>query len=82
MCTPTAACDFAGTATDTLFGWTGGGGVEVAITEHVSFKAEALYYDVGDLTVTATDPQFPAEAYDATVDFNGIVARGGLNFNF
>ena len=33
--------------THTHVGWTAGGGVEYALTEHVTLKGERLYFDLG-----------------------------------
>lgn len=68
---------FAG-ASDTRVGWTVGGGVEYAITNNVSAKAEYLYVDLGSFNcglncgVAATD----------NVSFTSHVVRGGLNWKF
>lgn len=43
---------------DTQVGWTVGGGLEYAMTDTMSVKAEYLYYDLGseDLSYTPTNP--------------------------
>jgi outer membrane immunogenic protein len=67
-------------ATDTKSGWTAGGGLEWAITDQFSFKAEYLHVDVPDF------------AYDTPLVCGGIpcstvrnsfdVVRAGLNYRF
>jgi outer membrane immunogenic protein len=42
-----------GSASRTLVGWTIGGGWEWAFASNWSFKAEYLYYDLGNLNFTA-----------------------------
>lgn len=62
-------------ATDgTHFGWTAGVGVEVAVTEDVSVKAEYLYYDLGAVTY---DDGVPDD-----VSFNLHTIKAGVNFHF
>jgi outer membrane immunogenic protein len=68
--TPVGA--FAAAGTDTQVGWTVGGGVEYGITPNLSLKAEYLYVDLGDNTVTPLH----------TVDFNTHIVRAGLNLRF
>jgi outer membrane immunogenic protein len=81
--TPTTTGDFAGSSDDTEFGWTLGGGGEVAVTQHITIKAEALYFNLGDQSVIATDPQFPGFSYTVnTEDLDGVIGRVGANFKF
>jgi outer membrane immunogenic protein len=58
-------------------GWTAGGGLEYAITEVWSIKAEALYYDLKDETVTFDY----GGGYLFTAKFkdDGVIGRVGLN---
>ena len=45
-----AEADFAGldiSTSDTNWGWTAGGGVEVAVTDNITLQAEYLYVDLG-----------------------------------
>lgn len=59
---------------DTRFGWTIGGGVEVAIREGWTAKFEYLYVDLGEPKFTAATVQTDR------IDFN--VIRTGLNYRF
>ena len=70
---------------DTEWGWAVGGGVEYALTNHISLKGEYLYYDLGDRTIHATDsvtPGFGAEFIKYEYNNSGNLVRGGLNFKF
>ena len=65
----------------TKSGWTAGGGGAVAITPHISLKAEALYYDLGNITVRSTDPRDEVVLF-TDQDVNGVIARGGIDYRF
>lgn len=56
------------------FGWTAGGGVEVALDQNISFKAEYLYTDLGEKTYDIPGP------VDAGLRFHTV--RAGVNFGF
>ena len=62
------------TLDETELGWTVGGGVEAAVTESLTVKAEVLYVDFG-----RTDRVGP-EDFAVSTDF--IAARLGLNWQF
>lgn len=62
------------TLSDTHFGWTAGLGVEVAVTENVSVKAEYAYYDFGAVTYNIGTPD--------DVSFNLHTIKAGVNFHF
>jgi outer membrane immunogenic protein len=80
---PTTSGDFSGSEDGIEIGWTAGAGVEFAVTDRWSVKAEALYYDLGEVSVTATDDvQFPGDEIEASLDVNGVIARGGINYRF
>ena len=65
----------------TKSGWTAGGGGAVAITPHISLKAEALYYDLGNVTVRSTDPRDDVVLF-TDQDVSGVIARGGIDYRF
>ncbi len=70
---------------DTEWGWAVGGGVEYALTNHVSLKGEYLYYDLGDRTIRARDgvtPGFGSEFINYEFKNSGNLVRGGVNFRF
>jgi len=73
-----AAAGITNTFTGTMTGWTIGAGVEAAVTDAISVKAEYSYYDLGNL-------QAPAQtiASDAT-NLSAIhhVMKIGVNYHF
>jgi outer membrane immunogenic protein len=58
-----------------LVGWTVGGGLEWAVTQSISVKAEYLFVDLGHVDISTPVPT------DADVDETHIV-RAGINFQF
>jgi outer membrane immunogenic protein len=70
-----------GSEDTTKSGWTAGGGGAVAITPHISLKAEAIYYDLGDVTVRSTHPQQP-NVLITDQEVNVVIARGGIDYKF
>jgi outer membrane immunogenic protein len=81
-CVPPAA--ITSSSSDVSFGWTAGAGGEYALTDHLSLKAEALYYDLGDRSTTLTYNYVPANTSTLTssAEFTGVIARGGINWRF
>lgn len=80
---------WSGSSSSTSVGWTLGGGFEYMINRNFSVKAEYLYYDLGDETVTALGnaavrsfPQLDGIDYVAKADFTGSIVRVGLNYRF
>lgn len=78
---------FSGSDSDVKLGWTLGGGIENALTmlgRNWTLKAEALYYDLGDSTVTASRTVVGPPGFFVTHRFQdtGFVARAGLNYRF
>jgi len=71
-----------GASSDTRFGWTAGAGFEWGFVTNWSLKAEYLYYDLGDTTVTALDPAFPAFPAPTTFENKGHIGRVGINYRF
>jgi outer membrane immunogenic protein len=68
---------------DTEWGWAVGGGVEYALTNNISLKADYLYYDLGDRTIRVRDGvTFAGETMDYKFDNSGNLVRGGVNFRF
>lgn len=62
----------------TLGGWTVGGGAEFALTDKISLKAEALYYDLGSTSTMSDDTNYGPYRDKVT----GVVARAGVNYRF
>lgn len=83
-----AAAGLSGSNAATLIGFAAGAGGEFALSEKISLKGEALYYDLGSTSVTAEgDGTFDfspetAEPYTVKVDHRGVIVSTGLNFRF
>lgn len=85
-----------GQRSQTLVGWNAGGGLEWMFAPNWSVKAEAFYWNLGNLNVatasfaTAPTPGVrygaggePATAIGfARVNYAGVVARAGVNYHF
>ena len=77
-----------GSGSGTSFGYVAGIGGEYAATDHVTFKAQALYYDLGSISATATGSGFDhttavgASPYTATDHPTGVLVSTGVNFKF
>ena len=68
---------------ETQLGWTIGGGGEWAFNPNWSFKAEYLYFDLGDVTrVAVQSPVVPPFSVTNTFETKGHIVRGGLNYKF
>ncbi|HST29986.1 MAG TPA: outer membrane protein [Chthoniobacterales bacterium] len=72
---------------DTKAGWTAGGGVEYAISNHWTVRAEYLHYDLGNESRTQNQliggvPQGPPFFVHYNFDTSGEIVRGGVNFKF
>jgi outer membrane immunogenic protein len=87
-CTAGGASCFTGTPSNTLWGWSAGGGAELAITSNLTFKTELLYVHLeapnakAFATATASAATSPASF---TASFSPVyfaVMRGGLNLRF
>jgi outer membrane immunogenic protein len=94
---PVVSSNSAGSISDTRVGWTVGSGLEWLLPPHWSFKAEYLYYDLGNVSwssspitftnFTATSPP-PADLIISRANpvsstrFNGDIVRVGLNYHF
>ena len=85
-CTIGTTC-FAGSAAQTLFGWSAGAGAEYAITTNLIFRTELLYVHLSAPTVTATATAVAAGTSPASIaaGFSPVyfaVMRAGLNYKF
>ncbi len=63
-------------------GWTAGGGVEVAVSNHLTLKGEALYYDLGSQTYTFNEGAGGWNPITVNASLTGWLARVGANFKF
>jgi outer membrane immunogenic protein len=72
-----------GNVSTARIGWTMGGGLEYAVTNNWSLKAEYLYMNLGSIAVTATDPiNFPGQSATYSFRHRYDIARGGVNYRF
>jgi outer membrane immunogenic protein len=79
-----------GKFSETLTGWTGGGGIEWMFWKHWSIRAEYLHYDFGNVSYNVRPLNnfnnlgtlFTRTAPATTSNFDGNEVRGGLNFHF
>jgi outer membrane immunogenic protein len=85
----TGACGLATiNATEKTFrtGWTAGGGVEFAVSGPWSIKAEYLYYDLGNRTVSANaffpPSTVPGALFRFDTNTTGNIVRAGINYRF
>ncbi|MDP3690282.1 outer membrane protein [Bradyrhizobium sp.] len=69
---------------ETLTGWTIGGGTEVALDSRWSARLEYLYIDAGKSKRTAvvTIPAIVTAPFDANISNRFHVVRAGLNYSF
>ncbi len=66
----------------TEFGWTAGAGVEVAITENITAKAEYLFVDLSNGALNCSAAACGGTAVSVPVQFDASIVRAGLNFKF
>jgi outer membrane immunogenic protein len=71
----------AGSTDKTKTGWTLGGGAEYALCANITVKAEALWFDLGHVSLRATNPNFDG-ALDVDQKVEGVIARGGVGYKF
>jgi outer membrane immunogenic protein len=72
---------------ETKTGWTVGGGLEYAVSDHWTLKGEYLYTDFGsvNLTGTAGPPTsfgFGGQPFTHTFDLHVSTVRAGINYKF
>ena len=79
--------DFNWSSNGTRLGWTVGAGIEHALSDRMSLKAEVLYIDLGSKTVSdnyannVANGNIPSN-FRGIVDDTAVVGRVGLNFKF
>ena len=71
-----------GTTSGISAGWTAGAGIEYGFAPNWTLKAEYLYLDLGNRSVTFADQGVAGSALTATSGFTAHIARGGLNYRF
>ena len=89
--TITGAWGTGGSFSDTLVGWTAGGGLEWMFMPNWSAKVEYLYYDLGSINygsgvsgsiVAASGVPLWLNGTWTSARFNGHIARAGVNYHF
>ncbi len=81
--TPILFFQYPASFSKTKTGWTAGGGIEVGINRHWSFKAEYLYYDLRKESITANPlPVNPPFQVAYTWETKAHTFNTGINFRF
>ena len=82
---PANTASGASSSSDTLVGWTVGGGVEWAFAPNWSVKGEYLYMDFGSIS-TSTNVASAAfvnpNVFSTSVDLKANIVRAGINYRF
>jgi outer membrane immunogenic protein len=86
LCAANSTC-FSGSSSDVATGWTVGGGLEYAIWQRWTLKAEYLYVSLEGKSVTetavASSPGFTPASFNANYNrTNFNVGRIGVNYRF
>jgi outer membrane immunogenic protein len=71
----------AGSKNETKAGWTLGGGAEYALCENITVKAEALWFDLGSISLNASNPNI-VQSLDVDQKIEGVIARAGIGYKF
>jgi outer membrane immunogenic protein len=76
-----------GSPSSTRTGWTVGGGVEYALTNNITIRAEYLYVDLGSNTITTTGnlasaTLLPGTYATAKINYDASIVRAGINYKF
>ena len=69
-------------ASGTQAGWVVGAGVEAAVADNITVKAEYLYTDLGSTDYTFSNTAYPGQDVTASVHPTASILRAGLNFKF
>jgi outer membrane immunogenic protein len=72
----------AGTASALRSGWTVGGGIEYAVTNHWTIKGEYLYVDLGTVGFNAANDLVPTFTSVNTATFKENIVHFGGNYKF
>jgi outer membrane immunogenic protein len=94
--TNNGSASWSGSSTKTKYGYALGGGFEHALTNHVIFKLDAMYYNLGKVRTRATGSGkcacscnntsdsglATAQSYKSTHTVDGVMTRVGLNYKF
>lgn len=80
--TTSGPASFAGDRSKTALGWSVGGGLEYAMADRVSLRAEYLYYDLGQMSSTAEAAEDSRFTQTYSAEFRGSIVRAGVNIGF
>ena len=78
----TGAPILTGSTSNTVVGWTAGGGVEYALTWNWFIKAEYLYASFSNQTASQVTGGFPTLTGTTTANLNANILRGGFDYRF
>jgi outer membrane immunogenic protein len=78
----TGAPILTGSTSNTVVGWTAGGGVEYALTWNWFIKAEYLYASFSNQTAPQVTGAFPSLTGTATANLNANILRAGFDYRF
>jgi outer membrane immunogenic protein len=81
-CTQTFIYCAAGSTSGVSVGWTAGAGVEYAFAREWTARAEYLYLDLGNRSVTFPDLDNVPGTLTSASSFRAHIVRGGLNYRF
>lgn len=70
------------TTSQTNLGWTAGGGIEYAVYDKWTVKAEYLYTDLGTNGVSMVDPNYPAAKSGRNFNTTFQTVKAGINYRF
>jgi opacity protein-like surface antigen len=76
-----ASYDWSGSNTETLAGYSVGGGMEWAATDNLILRAEGLYTDLGSIDVTGVSDE-TAATYTVTQELNSVSGSVGMLVKF
>jgi outer membrane immunogenic protein len=73
-----------GSTETTKVGWTLGGGAELALCDNITVKAEALYFDLGSISLNAAPSPslMTTSSKDVVQKIEGIIGRAGIGYKF
>jgi outer membrane immunogenic protein len=78
----TCAPTLTGSASNTVVGWTAGGGVEYALSWNWFIKAEYLYASFSNQNAAQVTGAFPTLTGTATANLNANILRAGFDYRF
>jgi outer membrane immunogenic protein len=80
---PVTTGEFFGSGSANRVGWSAGAGAEWMVTNNISIKAEYLFVDLGQTSVTTTDPiGFSANFFNYDFKNEFSMVRAGINWHF